>query len=88
MPFQLRSSLRTKRSSFARSSSDSGRKRAIIAAIATSAARVAPSSHLSAMPSPCSGSAPQNTPSAPVFTSTRAPNSVMISVQKRPVPAT
>ena len=54
---------------------DSGRKRAIIAAIATSAARAAPSSHLSAMPSPCSGSAPQNTPSAPVFTSTRAPNS-------------
>ena len=72
----------------ARSSSDIGRKRAIIAAITTSAARVAPSSHLSAMPRPCSGSAPQNTPSAPVFTSTRAPNSFMISVQKRPVPAT
>ena len=40
------------------------------------------------MPRPCSGNAPQNTPSAPVFTSTRAPNSFMISLQKRPVPAT
>ena len=68
----------------ARSSSDIGRNRAIIAAIATSAARVAPSSHLSAMPMPCSGNAPQNTPSAPVFTSTRAPNRFMISLQKRP----
>ena len=88
IPFQLRSAGRRKRSNARRSSSDIGRNRAMIAAIATSAARVAPSSHLSAMPRPCSGSAPQNTPSAPVFASTRAPNSFMISVQKRPVPAT
>jgi hypothetical protein len=84
----LRKVGRTKRSRPTRSSSATGKNRAIIAAIATSAARAAPSSHLSAMPMPCSGSAPQNTPSAPVFTSTRAPKRFMISLQKRPVPAT
>ena len=49
-----------------------------------SAARPAPSSHLIAIPNPRSGSAAQNTPSAPVFTSTRGPRSRMISVQNRP----
>jgi len=88
MPFQLRSVGRRKRASAARSVGSSGRKRATITAMTVSAARPAPSSHLMAIPSPCSGSAPQNMPSAPVFTKTRAPRSFMISVQKRPVPAT
>ena len=51
-------------------------------------ARVAPSSILSAKPSPRSGKAPQKTPSAPVLTNTRSPKRRMTSVQKRPVPAT
>ena len=58
MPFQLRSVGRTNGSSAARSAS-CGRKRASVAAIITSAARPAPSSHFTAMPSPCSGSAAQ-----------------------------
>ena len=57
------------------------------AAKAASEARPAPSSHLSAIPIPACGMAPQNTPSAPVLTKARG-TSLMSRVQKRPVPAT
>src|SRR5205085_6597582 len=68
MPFQLRRLGRKKRSNPARSLSLNAQKRTISAAIATSAARVAPSSHFTAMPSPSPGNAAQTTPSAPVLT--------------------
>ena len=55
MPFQLRSTGRKKRlRAPCAPPSSSGRKRAITAAMIVSAARPAPSSHLIAMPSPCS----------------------------------
>ena len=78
-----------KRSSAACSSPDSGRKRAISAAIidlgGAPCAVLAFERDAEAL---LRAARAQNTPSAPVFTSTRAPNSRMISVQKRPVPAT
>ena len=67
---------RTKRASAARSASRL-RKRASVAAIMTSAARPAPSSHLTAMPRPeLRQRARSSTPSAPVLTNTRAPNAL------------
>ena len=58
-------------------------------AIATSAARLLlPSSILIATPRPCSGSAAQNTPSAPTLQNTRWPSRAITRVSKRPLPAT
>src|SRR5262249_17950429 len=87
MPFQFRIGARVKRGRVAWWSG-AFNKRERVAAIITSAARPAPSSHLTAIPKPDSGSAAQQTPSAPDLTKTRAPKRVINSVQKRPVPAT
>ena len=88
IPFQLRSAGRTNGSSAALSASLL-RSRSSVAAIITSAARPAPSSHFTAMPMPCSGSAAQIDALGAGLQRRSARRTVcMTSVQNRPVPAT
>ncbi|KFJ50702.1 hypothetical protein DK52_3270 [Brucella abortus] len=88
MPFQFFISGLAKSASFADKASSLRKRRDRTAATIASEARVAPSSHFIAKPKPSSGTEPQNTPSAPVFTKMRPGAMRISSVHARLVPAT